>query len=203
MVSPEEAISRLREGNRRFAAGAPSAAGPPDPARRAELARAQRPWAIVLGCSDSRVPVEQIFDQGPGGIFVVRVAGNVAGPFQVGSIELAVEHFGTRLVVVLGHSHCGAVALALDDLEGRAEAMSADLRSIVGLVRPSLKGLFTPGTPYDRETVLARGVRANIMTSVHRLREGSDVLRRREADAGVLVTGAEYCIETGIVDFID
>jgi carbonic anhydrase len=203
MISPQEALERLREGNRRFAAGVQSSNLRVDPARRAGLARGQRPWAIVLGCSDSRVPVEMVFDQGIGDLFVLRVAGNVAAPSQVGSIELAAERFGTRLVVVLGHSHCGVISLTLEDLEHPAADMPAGLRSVVDLVRPSVEGLAAPGLGYDKDAVLQYAVRANVRASIDRLRHGSCLLERLAGEDGLVVVGAEYSLETGVVDFED
>ena len=203
MISPQEALERLREGNRRFAGVAESRRAGCDQARRVALVVGQSPWAIVLGCSDSRVPVETVFDCGLGDLFVVRVAGNVAGPSQVGSIELAVVRFGTRLVVVLGHSHCGAIKVALEDIERPDSAMSADLHSVVDLVRPSVERLVAPGSAYDRDAILAQAVRSNVVAAVYRLRHGSDVLRCRARDAGLVIVGAEYSLETGVVDFFD
>src|SRR5438046_7855846 len=127
-TAAREALDRLREGNRRFASDMRSAENPSGLTRRAELVAGQEPFAIVLGCSDSRVPAELIFDQGFGDLFVIRVAGNIVAPSQVGSVEFAASRFGTRLVVVLGHSHCGAVQAALDELEGHPTSDSQNLR---------------------------------------------------------------------------
>jgi carbonic anhydrase len=203
MISPREALARLRDGNRRFAAGTPCLHPLMAQTKRAQLVAGQRPWAIVLGCSDSRVPVEMVFDQGPGDLFVVRVAGNVVAPTQMGSVELAAERFGTRLVVVLGHSHCGAVAATVDELRRPSGEMSPSLRSIVDLVRPVVEGLVAPECQYDRDTLISNAVRANVCASVNRLRTGSEVLGRLIRHAGLVVTGAEYSLETGLVDFHD
>src|SRR6188508_1701611 len=142
MLSAREALDRLREGNRRFAANL-SAAPTDNKARRNELVSGQEPFAIILGCSDSRVPAELVFDQGFGDLFVIRVAGNIVAPSQVGSVEFAASRFGTRLVVVLGHSGCGAITATLEEITGRATSQSRNLRSIVNRVRPSVETLLT------------------------------------------------------------
>src|SRR5262249_8676874 len=118
MPHPGQALDRLRDGNRRFASNQPASVFLSSRARRAELVAGQRPFAIVLGCSDSRVPAELVFDQGLGDLFVIRVAGNIVAPSQIGSVEFAVSRFGTPLVVVLGHSQCGAVTATLEELQG-------------------------------------------------------------------------------------
>src|SRR5678816_3741819 len=138
MISALEALSLLREGNRRFVAHQSEAAATMNPARRTELIAGQAPFAIVLGCSDSRVPAELVFDQGLGDLFVIRVAGNIVAPSQIGSVEFAAERFNTRLVVVLGHSGCGAIIATLDELRRPREKQSRNLRAIVDRVRPSV-----------------------------------------------------------------
>jgi len=203
VIEPREALARLREGNRRFAAGAPGLDPLMARATRAQLVAGQCPWAIVLGCSDSRVPVEMVFDQGPGDLFVVRVAGNIVAPTQMGSVELAAERFGTRLVVVLGHSRCGAVTAAVDEVRQAGGAMSPGLEAIVDLIRPSVEGLVAPEHQYDRDTLISEAVRANIRASVSRLRTGSEVLARLIRNGGLAVVGAEYSLETGLVNFHD
>jgi carbonic anhydrase len=170
--------------------------------RRRELASGQEPFAIVLGCSDSRVPAEIVFDQGLGDLFVIRVAGNVVAPSQVGSIEFAAERFGTRLVVVLGHSSCGAVLATLEELGRPAESRSRNLRSIVDRIRPSVEPLLGTGPEPQPEALVRAAVRANIRASVHHLRYGSEILEQLTAD-GLLVVGAEYSLETGLVEFLD
>lgn len=203
MISPREALERLRDGNRRFVDGASGLDPRMTQAKRAQLVAGQRPWAIVLGCSDSRVPVETVFDQGPGDLFVVRVAGNVVAPTQMGSVELAAERFGTRLVVVLGHSRCGAVTATVDELRQPSGEMSPSLRSIVDLVRPAVEGLVASGHQDDRDTLIRNAVRANVRASVNRLRAGSELLGRLIRNEGLAVVGAEYSLETGLVDFHD
>jgi carbonic anhydrase len=196
-ASATEALLRLREGNRRFVAGKHAHAE----TRREDLVAGQDPIAIVLGCSDSRVPAELVFDQGFGDLFVIRVAGNIVAPSQVGSVEFAAERFGTRLVVVLGHSQCGAILATLEELRRGTENRSRNLRSIVDRVRPSVEGLLASG--HDAETLVRNAVRANVRASANHLRNGSEVLERLIVKDGLLVVGAEYSLETGAVDFFD
>src|SRR3954470_16358263 len=173
MLSALEALAQLKAGNRRFVVNQTSPESI-DHARRAALSAGQEPFAIILGCSDSRVPAELVFDQGFGDLFVIRVAGNIVAPSQVGSVEFAASRFGTRLVVVLGHSQCGAVGAALDELQGLASTESRNLRSIVDRVRPALETLLEMPGRYDAETLLAEGVRANVRASADHLRHGSE-----------------------------
>ena len=203
MISAREALDRLREGNLRFAASVRSADGLLSSPRRAELPAGQEPFAIVLGCSDARVPAEIVFDQGLGDLFVIRVAGNIVAPSQVGSVEFAAAQFGTRLVVVLGHSRCGAVLATLDELQRPKESQSRNLRSIVDRVRPSVEGLLATELRHDLEALVEQAVRANIRVSVNHLRHGSDALEQLIRDDGLLVVGAEYSLETGVVDFFE
>jgi carbonic anhydrase len=172
-------------------------------ARRAELVARQDPFAIVLGCSDARVPAEIVFDQGLGDLFVIRVAGNIVAPSQVGSVEFAAARFGTRLVVVLGHSQCGAVLATLDELQQPSETQSRHLRSIVDRIRPSVEGLLASALTGDRDDLVARAVRANIRASADQLRHGSHVLEELIQRDGLSVVGAEYSLETGVVEFFD
>lgn len=203
MISAHEALERLRQGNRRFAADACSRDGLASRARRLELAASQEPFAIILGCSDSRVPAEIVFDQGLGDLFVIRVAGNVVAPSQVGSVEFAAERFGTRLVVVLGHSRCGAVLATLEELGRPSGERSPNLRSIVDRIRPALEALPAAEPGRDPEELVRRAVRANVHASAHHLRQGSEVLERLIRKDRLLVVGAEYSLETGVVDFFD
>jgi carbonic anhydrase len=197
-----EALERLRQGNRRFAADRRGGARAGE-ARRNEVAAGQEPFAIILGCSDSRVPAEIVFDQGLGDLFVIRVAGNIVAPSQVGSVEFAAERFGTRLVVVLGHSSCGAVIATLEELGRPGGAQSPNLRSIVDRVRPSVEGLLATELRRDPEALLREAVRANIRASADHLRHGSRILEQLIRADGLLVVGAEYSLETGVVDFFD
>jgi len=202
MVSATEALARLRAGNRRFV-NDQSAVAPSSSARRLALVDGQQPFAIVLGCSDSRVPAELVFDQGFGDLFVIRVAGNVVAPSQVGSVEFAVSRYGTRLVVVMGHTQCGAVMATLEDVQGRPTNQSRNLRSIVDRVRPSVEAVVSGRLDLDQEGLVRDAVRANVRTSVNHLRHGSELIERLIRDTGLVVVGAEYSLETGEVDFFD
>jgi carbonic anhydrase len=202
MLTALEALSRLQEGNRRFVANQTN----PDSfdhARRRALAAGQEPFAIILGCSDSRVPAELVFDQGFGDLFVIRVAGNIVAPSQIGSVEFAASRFGTRLVVVLGHSGCGAITATLEEITGRATSQSRNLRSIVNRVRPSVETLLASRDHQDEDALIRDAVRANVRASVNHLRHGSELLERLSLDDGLLVVGAEYSLETGVVTFLD
>ena len=204
MITAIEALARLRGGNRRFVANQTTAPALSDHARRAALVAGQEPFAIVLGCSDSRVPAELVFDQGFGDLFVIRVAGNVVAPSQVGSVEFAAARFGTRLVVVMGHSQCGAVIATLEDLLGHANNhQSRNLRSIVDRVRPSVEALLSGRREEDAEALVRDAVRANVRASVNHLRHGSELLEQLIRNDGLLVVGAEYSLETGIVTFFE
>jgi carbonic anhydrase len=171
--------------------------------RREELANGQTPFAIILGCSDSRVPAELVFDQGLGDLFVIRVAGNIVAPSQVGSVEFAADRFNTRLVVVLGHSSCGAVTATLEELTRPTENQSRNLHAIVERIRPSVESLLATGLRDDHEALLRVAVRANIRTSVNHLRHGSEIIEQLIHTEGLAVVGAEYSLETGLVDFFD
>jgi carbonic anhydrase len=204
MTSPaQEALQRLRDGNRRFAANVRSLDTLLSFARRAELASGQQPAAIVLGCSDSRVPAEVVFDQGLGELFVIRVAGNIVAPSQVGSVEFAAERFGTRLVVVMGHSQCGAILATLEELRRPTENQSRNLKSIVDRVRPAVEGLLSTELKDDMSSLVHHAVRANVRMAAHQLRHGSELLERLMQKDGLLVVGAEYSLDTGEVDFFD
>jgi carbonic anhydrase len=203
MISARESLTLLRDGNRRFVADVRSRDTLPSRARRIELAAGQEPLAAILGCSDSRVPVEIVFDQGLGDLFVIRVAGNIVAPSQVGSVEFAAEQFGTRLVVVLGHSKCGAIQATLEQLQRPKENQSRNLHSIVDLVRPSVEGLLATELKYDLDELVHQACRANIRASVNHLRHGSEIIEQLIRNDGLLVVGAEYSLDTGVVDFFD
>ena len=203
MISAPEALERLRDGNRRFVSDTRSNNLFTGPTRRNELATGQEPFAIILGCSDSRVPAEIIFDQGLGDLFVIRVAGNIVAASQVGSVEFAAERFGTRLVLVLGHSNCGAILTSVDELQQSVENQSRNLRSIVDRVRPSVQALLSTELRHDRQALIREAVRANVRASVDHLRYGSEILEFLIEKAGLLVVGAEYSLDTGLVDFFD
>ena len=197
-----DALKRLQDGNRRFASNVRES----DVLlsnRRAELAGGQTPFAIILGCSDSRVPAEMVFDQGLGDLFVIRIAGNIVAPSQVGSVEFAAASYRTPLVVVLGHSQCGAVLATLDELRKPTGTQSRNLRSIVDRIRPSVEGLLETDLKHDDQALVREAVRLNIRASADHLRHGSDVLEQLIRETGLLVVGAEYSLETGVVDFFD
>ena len=203
MIPAKEALQRLREGNLRFVSDVRASNTLSGQNRRNEVAAGQEPFAIILGCADSRVPAELVFDQGLGDLFVIRVAGNIVAPSQIGSIEFAAERFGTRLVVVLGHSSCGAVEATLEELERPTENRSPNLSSIVGRIRPAVEGLLEGPLRDDPEALLDEAVKENIRASVRQLRHGSDILEQLIQDDGLLIVGAEYCLEAGVVDFLD
>lgn len=203
MIPALEAFERLQAGNRRFVSGTRSSAAASSPERRRELVADQAPFAAILGCSDSRVPGEIIFDQGLGDLFVIRVAGNIAAPSQIGSVEFAAEQFGTRLVVVLGHSQCGAVKATLEELRRPAESRSPGLRAVVGRIKPALEGLRNSEFWDDSDALVQHAVRANVRRSIQDLQNGSETLRRLIAGDGLLVVGAEYSLETGVVSFFE
>jgi carbonic anhydrase len=198
-----DALTRLRDGNRRFISNQAAGHMLSGPARRAALVNGQEPFAIILGCSDSRVPAELVFDQGLGDLFVIRVAGNIVAPSQVGSVEFAASRYGTRLVVVMGHTQCGAVIATLDVLQGRATTESHNLRSIVDRVRPSVETVLRSGSIPDAAALLHAAVRANVRAAADHLRHGSGLLEELIQHDGLLVVGAEYSLETGEVDFFD
>jgi carbonic anhydrase len=203
MIPAREALERLLEGNRRFVSSVRSIEALTSATRRRELTAGQEPFAIILGCSDSRVPAELVFDQGLGDLFVIRVAGNIVAPSQVGSVEFAAGRFGTRLVVVLGHSKCGAIQATLEELGRPSEDQSPNLHSIVDRIRPYVEPLLGARRGVDDEALLDMAVRANIRGSVDHLRHGSEVLEHLIQKEGLLVVGAEYSLETGVVDFFD
>jgi carbonic anhydrase len=203
MISAPAALERLREGNRQFVDAMRDDGGKTSHIHANGLAASQEPFAIVLGCSDSRVPAEIIFGQGLGDLFVIRVAGNVVAPSQIGSVEFAAARFGTRLVVVLGHSHCGAVLATLEELQQPTAHQSRNLRSIVDRVRPSVEALLATDLRNDAEALVKHAVRANIRASANQLRHGSEILEGLIQRDALLVVGAEYSLETGVVDFFD
>ena len=202
MIPAREALDRLLEGNRRFLTNTRRHDPFLGQTRRAELVDSQEPFAIILGCSDSRVPAEYVFDQGLGDLFVIRVAGNIVAPSQVGSVEFAAERFRTRLVVVLGHSQCGAILATLEELRRPSDRQSRHLRSIVDRVRPSIEPLLDSDAAADPEELVRRAVRANIAASVEHLRR-SEVLVQLIRDDDLLIVGAEYSLESGAVEVFD
>ena len=203
MIRARDALARLREGNRRFVTDQTTTPALSGHARRAALVDGQEPFATVLGCSDSRVPAELVFDQGLGDLFVIRVAGNVVAPSQIGSVEFAAARFGTRLVVVMGHSQCGAIIATLEEVLGRTTNQSRNLRSIVDRVRPSVEALLAGRREEDPGALVREAIRANVQASVDHLRHGSELLEQLIREEGLLVVGAEYSLESGVVTFFD
>lgn len=203
MVTAPDALRQLKEGNLRFASNVRGVDAFVSHSRRAELAAGQQPFAIILGCSDSRVPAELVFDQGLGDLFVIRVAGNIVAPSQVGSVEFAAARYDTRLVVVLGHSQCGAILATIEELRMPTEKQSGNLHAIVDRVRPAIEGLMSTELANDPEALVRSAVRANIAASVDQLRHGSAVLEQLIQDEGLLVIGAEYSLESGVVEFFE
>lgn len=203
MISALEALERLRDGNRRFVSNVRSHEVRARQMHRGELADKQEPFAIILGCSDSRVPAEIIFDQGLGDLFVIRVAGNIVAPSQVGSVEFAAGRFGTSLVVVLGHSRCGAILATLEELARPWPDQSRNLRAIVDRIRPSVEPLLDTELARDRDLLIERAIRANIRLSANHLRHGSEVLEQLILSERLVVVGAEYSLESGVVEFFD
>ena len=203
MISASEALIRLREGNQRFVAGVRSIDTLVKQTKKADFIEGQAPFAIILGCSDSRVPAELVFDQGLGDLFVIRVAGNIVAPSQVGSVEFAAERFGTPLVLVLGHSMCGAVIATIDELEHPSQDKSLNVLSIVNRIRPSVEPLFETELRNHPEQLLASSIRANIFAATNHLRHGSQMLEQLIHKGDLMIVAAEYSLETGVVEFFD
>jgi len=201
VIAAAEALARLRDGNNRFVSGQTPTQTLSNNVRRI-LAADQAPFAIVLGCSDARVPAELVFDQSFGDLFVIRVAGNIVAPSQVGSVEFAASRFGTKLVVVMGHQHCGAIAATLEELLDGATTQSRNLKSIVDRIRPSVATLLAGHPGLDRKTLAREAVRANVPASVDHLSHGSQLLERLVQKEGLVIVGAEYSLDTGIVTFL-
>jgi len=203
MISAADALERLRNGNRRFVSDEVSEDTIASREHRAGAATPQNPFAIILACSDSRVPTELIFNRGIGDLFVIRVAGNVVASSQIGSIEYAAKQFGTRLVVVLGHSNCGAIIATLQELGLKDSHRSPNLRAIVDRIRPALEPILTDDSDVDDEAVINDCVRANVRASVKQLQNGSLILEQLIDTGELQVVGAQYSIETGIIEFFE
>jgi carbonic anhydrase len=203
MITASEALQRLQEGNKRFVSGVRSIDTFIKQMQRSSLLDGQEPFAIILGCSDSRVPAEIVFDQGLGDLFVIRVAGNIVAPSQVGSIEFAVERFGTPLVVVLGHSMCGAVMATLDQLESPSNTHSGNVLSIVNRIRPAIEPLFYTPLRDTPDALLKASIQANIIAAANHLRHGSAMLEQMIMQQQLMVVGAEYSLESGCVEFLE
>ncbi len=201
----QQALQLLKDGNARFVESLKN----PNATLLASnaLTTEHNPFAIILGCSDARVPAEIVFDQGLGDLFVIRVAGNVVAPSQIGSVEFAAEKFGTKLVVVLGHSHCGAVTACVETMINPEQYFSPNLQSIVDRIRPSVYNLHeiytANGQAVDADELVNHGIRANVRMSVSQLRHGSRSLEDLVNTGELLIVGAHYDLETGVVQFFD
>ena len=203
MKPATEALELLRQGNHRFSNNLVDRAVQASRSPRENFIEKQRPHTIVVGCSDSRVPAEMVFDQGLGDLFVVRVAGNVIAPSQIGSVEFAAAEFGTRLVVVLGHSKCGAVSATIRTIREPQCEHSSNIMSIVNRIKPHIQGIVESDSGSDEVDLAHRAMRANVRASVNHLQNGSQVLESLITNDGLQVVGAEYDIETGSVNFIE
>ncbi len=203
MISAIAALNTVREGNARFVSGVRSPGAVEFHTRRNMLVDGQEPFAVILGCSDSRVPVEIVFDQGLGDLFVIRVAGNIVARSQIGSVEFAAQKFGARLVIVLGHTRCGAIETTLDAMQSPAGNELHNLSLIVDRIRPSIEGLLAGKHEHDRKALVDKAVRANVCVAADHLRHGSNILEQMIAQDGLIIVGAEYSLETGLVDFFD
>ena len=202
-VSPLDAMRRLIAGNERYKSDTRSVTALASQLQRVELAAGQSPFAIVLCCSDSRAPAEIVFDQGLGDLFVIRVAGNIVAPSGIGSAEFAAATFGIWLVVVMGHSSCGAVTATLDVLRGEGTVASANIRDIVDRIRPSAQTVLEVGKDRSRELQLGDAIRANVRHAVDHLRHGSRILEEMVNEGQLVIVGSVYDIATGHVDFFD
>jgi carbonic anhydrase len=196
-VPPDEVLASLREGNRRFVAGQGNAFRRWHPG----LVDGQWPVAVVLGCADSRAPAEYVFDQGLGDLFVVRVAGNIVAPSLVGSVEFAASEFGTRLVVVMGHTHCGAVRATLRALARAGGPDSRNLRSIVDCIAPHVGHLVDSNLEGDE--LMAQAVRANVLAASRELRQSSALIHELADRGRIAIVAAVYDLATGVVTFLD
>lgn len=203
MNDAREALQRLKAGNQRFVSGVRAIDNIAKQMQRAEFVERQTPFAVILGCSDSRVPAEIVFDQGLGDLFVIRVAGNIVAPSQIGSVEFAVAKFATPLVVVLGHSLCGAVSATIDELQKPSADTSRNVLSIVNRIRPSVEPLCLTELKNDPAQLLSAAIRANILAAVNQLRHGSQMLEACLESQTLTIVGAEYCLASGIVEFFD
>ena len=201
-ATPSQVVQDLIAGNGRFLNGE-SLHSPHSSLRKLkEYAKSgQSPKAIVLCCSDSRAPVEMIFDQDIGDLFVIRVAGNVVAPSLVGSIEFATSAFGTNLVLVMGHTQCGAVTAALDHIENAQAISSENIHDIVSRIKPHILFL-TQMQQKPRQEKLALAVEANVRASVSQLQHSSALIERLVQQGKIEIHGAVLNLATGQVDFL-
>jgi len=197
----KESLIKLKEGNLRFAQGHSIHDMDSISSQRISAVEKQKPFAVILGCSDSRVPAELVFDQGLGDLFVIRVAGNVVAPSQIGSVEFAVTMFDTPLVVVLGHSNCGAIVATIDAMKNPSEPTSINLNSIVKRVKPAIEPLLLNSSLM--QVKVADAVKANVIKSVAQLSSASEIIESRVANGQLNIIGACYNLKTGEVEFYD
>lgn len=206
MKSAAEAYTLLAEGNLRYSGHTFDRTQSENRLKNGhEFIEQQRPHTIVVGCSDSRVPVELIFDQGFGDLFVVRVAGNILAPSLVGSVEFAAAEFGSRLVVVLGHRHCGAIGATIKSIKDASAAPSPNINVIVETISRNVASLFDNENVdnLDADALSFQAMRTNVTASAQYLRHQSPVLTPLIENDGLQVVGAEFDVETGVVDFFD
>jgi len=201
MINADNALQKLVEGNQRYIEGTADGAELTITTRRQDISDGQNPFAVILGCSDSRVPPELVFNRGLGDLFVIRVAGNIVAPSQIGSVEFACQHFGTQLVVVLGHSHCGAIKATVNALMGDPDQLSPNVASIIDRVTPAVHPIVKHNQFVDKDDLIHQAMRANVEQSVNGLQMRSRILRGMVDKGQIKIVGAEYSIETGIVDF--
>ena len=200
-MNADKALKQLKDGNSRYIEAEINGAKIDRSVVQHEVILKQKPYAIILGCSDSRVPAEVIFDQGVGDLFIVRIAGNIVAPSQIGSIEFACQQFGTQLVVVLGHTGCGAISATIGSLLGDPGEISPNLAAIVDRISPAVQPIISDGD--DRDDILNKAIRANINYSAQQLESGSEILRDLVKQKKLTIVGAEYSIESGRVEFLD
>lgn len=200
MLDAIDALKQLQQGNQRFVSGD---GGDKGTLAHNDLTSGQEPFAIILGCSDSRVPAEIVFDQGLGDLFVIRVAGNIVAPSQIGSVEFAAAQFKTRLVVVLGHSLCGAICATIEEMKNPSDKKSLNISAIVDRIQPSIEPFRSTDVWNNQDVLIQESMRANVRASVNHLRHGSAILEELISNEGLLIVGAEYCLQTGEVTFFD
>ncbi len=200
-MNAREALQALKDGNGRYVDELRRHGSGVDAGRRLHLTDGQNPLAVVIGCSDSRVPVEIIFDQGLGDLFVIRVAGNIVRTSQIESVEFAVAELGTPLVVVLGHEGCGAVTAAVEELRSDTPPLELRLPTLMESLRPVVEPLLEGGAPPPPEFI-DTVVRANVKHAVATLRESSPLVAGKEAAGDLLLVGAEYALGGGEVVFL-
>jgi carbonic anhydrase len=193
IIAPAEAIARLKDGNSRYTNGNLQHPGQTTE-RRAELAKSQHPFAIIVSCSDSRVPPEIVFDQGIGDLFICRVAGNVINDESLGSIEYAVDHLGVRLILVLGHQRCGAVQAAKETIAAKGKAFG-HIESLVTAIKPAVEATVNGD--------LDATIKANVKHVVDALRASTPILKPKVDADELKVVGATYSLDTGFVSFLD